>query len=254
MSVDISKLNSALIIICGVVLFIITLLIFFIVLLRKRHNYYLKEKELLKAQFEKVLLQSQLEIQEQSFTQISAEIHDNIGQVLSLVRLNLNTKGFPENADKLHFTDELLGKAIADLRSLSHNLNAEHILKEGFYESVAFLLKSLEQTKLFKTSLKCDDHMSDIGDDKILILFRMVQEAITNIIKHAEASRIWVEIKSLENGNKQICITDDGKGMDNNRPSNGIGLRNMYHRGNMIDASLNIEKNRLGGTSVIITI
>jgi signal transduction histidine kinase len=252
MSFDISQLNTALIIICGIVLFIITVLIFFIVMLRKRNNYYLKEKELLQARFEKVLLQSQLEIQEQSFTQISAEIHDNIGQVLSLVRLNLNTQDFSGDAVKVQDTDELLGKAIADLRSLSHNLNTSHIIKAGFKNSVSFLLKSLEQTSVFTTGFHAEDDLNDLPNDKTLILFRIVQEAINNIVKHAEATKISISIKKGENNSRKIIISDNGKGIKEGSVKSGLGMTNMKQRSNLIGAGLAFENNPDGGTSIVI--
>ena len=77
-------------------------------------------------EFEQTLLKSKLEIQEHTFNEISREIHDNIGQVLSLVRINLNTLKAPDDMDKVNLMDELMGKAITDLRSLSHSLDADH--------------------------------------------------------------------------------------------------------------------------------
>lgn len=223
-SVDISKLNTALIIICGIVLLLIILLVFFVVLLRKRHNFFLKEKELMQARYEQVLLQSQLEIQEQAFTQISSEIHDNIGQLLSLVRININTLTNQEDAEKIKFTDEILGKAIADLRHLSHNLHTDHIVKEGFTAAAQNLLSGLAQTKLYKTELSSTDDLSDLSDEKILILFRIVQEAINNIVKHAQASAIKIEIQQTNSG-RRINIIDDGIGMISNVDSKGLGLK-----------------------------
>jgi signal transduction histidine kinase len=254
MSVDISKLNTALVIICGIILFVLTLLVFFVILLRKRHNYFLKERELLEARFEQVLLQSQLEIQEQSFTQISTEIHDNIGQMLSLVRLNLNTPDFTTDQQKLQFTDNILGKAIGDLRSLSHNLHTDHILKTGFCNAVQYLLKSLEQTALFHTDFQVEDDLMDLSDEKTLILFRIVQEAVNNIVKHAEATTIAISVQLMHGEDRQIRIVDNGKGMRSGGESQGLGIRNMQQRARMIGAKLEFAKCPEGGTAVIIAI
>jgi signal transduction histidine kinase len=250
-SVDISKLNTALIIICGIVLLLIILLVFFVVLLRKRHNFFLKEKELMQARYEQVLLQSQLEIQEQAFTQISSEIHDNIGQLLSLVRININTLKNQEDAEKIKFTDEILGKAIADLRHLSHNLHTDHIVKEGFTAAAQNLLSGLAQTKLYKTELSSTDDLSDLSDEKILILFRIVQEAINNIVKHAQASAIKIEIQQTNSG-RRINIIDDGIGMISNVDSNGLGLKNMVSRAKIIGANISIHSRKDEGTQVSI--
>ena len=253
MSIDISKLSTALVIICSIVLFILTLLIFFVIMLRKRHNFFLKEKELMQARYEQVLLQSQLEIQEQAFTQISSEIHDNIGQLLSLVRININTFDRPEDDEKLKFTDEILGKAISDLRNLSHNLHTDHIIKEGFTVATERLLEGLSQTKLYNTRFVCNDDLSGLSDEKTLILFRIVQEAINNIVKHARATTIQVVIDQTNNG-KKISIVDDGIGMSPSEKSKGLGLKNMFSRAKMIGAHVSIESQLQSGTRISIEI
>src|SRR5690349_7079912 len=111
--------------------FVIFFYLFFLQMHRRRT---IHEKEMydLKAQYERTLFQSQLEIQEQTFRNISQEIHDNIGQVLSLAKLNLNT--IPHTGgttDKISLTEELLGKAINDLRDLSRSMHPEKIADIG---------------------------------------------------------------------------------------------------------------------------
>src|SRR6476661_1707108 len=81
--------------------------------------------------FQRTLLQTRLEIQESTFTQISEEIHDNIGQMLSLVRINLNRLSTDSSQQRIDETDELLGKAIVDLRNLSHTLNTNFMSEAG---------------------------------------------------------------------------------------------------------------------------
>src|SRR5688572_14715923 len=100
-----------------VLLLVISILFLFRIYL-KRKNKLLLEKERMNIEFEQTLLKSKLEIQEHTFNEISREIHDNIGQVLSLVRINLNTLKAPDDTEKVNLMDELMGKAIADLRSL----------------------------------------------------------------------------------------------------------------------------------------
>ena len=88
----------------------------------------MREKEQLKVDFEKQILESKLEIQEQTFRNISQEIHDNIGQVLSLAKLTINTMDVNDTTilkTKIDNSKSLVGKAIEDLRNLSRNLNTE---------------------------------------------------------------------------------------------------------------------------------
>jgi signal transduction histidine kinase len=90
----------------------------------------IKENLLLQAKFQQALLQTQIEIQEQTLTTISQEIHDNIGQVLSLAKLNLNTLQ-PDEHEKLKDTKMLVSKAINDLRDLSRSMHGDKIADLG---------------------------------------------------------------------------------------------------------------------------
>src|SRR6187551_1859556 len=113
--------------------FVIFFYLFFLQMHRRRT---IHEKEMydLKAQYERTLFQSQLEIQEQTFRNISQEIHDNIGQVLSLAKLNLNTMDCnnPEALQvKINDSKQLISKAIQDLRDLSRSLNTDYVVEMG---------------------------------------------------------------------------------------------------------------------------
>lgn len=237
------------------ILTFIVLVVGFFVFIKKyqsRKLLHLQEKQALQARFQQELLQTQLEIQEQTFHQISQEIHDNIGQVLSLVRLNVNRLSSAGNEEKIVQTDRLLGQAITDLRQLSHNLNADYLQRTGLVEALAQLLANLERTGKFTTSFSCsaDVHLKD---DVIIILYRIVQETINNIIKHADASQVSICIEEA-NGLLSIVVADNGKGFDTAVVKGGIGLTNMVNRARMIGASVDMKSELNAGTSVTITV
>src|SRR5204863_5811790 len=116
------------------------LLVFFIFLFitenQRRKTVHQKEKKIIEFQFQQELLRTQLEIQEQTLRTISQEIHDNIGQVLSLAKLNLNTIPQTENSETIVLTEELLGKAINDLRDLSKSMHPEKIADIGLTNAI----------------------------------------------------------------------------------------------------------------------
>lgn len=217
----------------------------------KRKNSLLLEKQRMAVQFEQTLLQSKLEIQEQTFADISREIHDNIGQVLSLARINLNTLHVPGDNGKLHLVDELMDKALTDLRNLSHSLDADFIRKKGWVQPVQKLLSDIQKTGKYKTEIKIASDLPALGNDKPIILFRMIQEAVNNIIRHAVATQIWVEAKR-EADDLAITITDNGKGFNTEISSSGAGLTNLENRSKMINAELQIKSEPGSGTSIII--
>jgi len=237
-------------------LFILLLVISVFFLFRiylKRKNKLLLEKERMNIEFEQTLLKSQLEIQEHTFNDISREIHDNIGQVLSLVRINLNTLRAPDDMEKVELMDELMGKAISDLRSLSHSLDADHIRNNGWPVAVNKLLNDLQKTGKYKTFIHIDEDLPALGSDKPIILFRMIQETINNIIRHAAADTIYLDAKK-ENDKIIIKIKDNGKGFDAGRNSPGVGLQNLKNRSKMINAGLLIKSEQGKGTQVTISI
>lgn len=241
--VILTSISVLLLLIAGFLLFRIYL---------KRKNALILEKQTMRIEFEQTLLRSQLEIQEQTFSYISKEIHDNIGQVLSLARLNINTIQSDIEKEKLEATDELLGKAITDLRNLSHSLDRDNIQSNGWIKSTEKILQHLERPGL-AIYFTHEEGLPEMNHEKSIILFRMIQEMINNIIRHAEATEVGFEVKE---NNKKILITlkDNGKGFDKQTVIAGNGLRNLESRSKMIGAILNIESAKNKGTEISILV
>jgi signal transduction histidine kinase len=249
-----NKVSTDLVIsVIAISIFVLLLMLALIMIFRiylKRKNKLQLEKQMMAVQFEQTLLQSQLEIQEQTFKYISGELHDNVNQVLSLVRINLNTL-HTNDSDKIEKMDDLLGKAIADLRQLSHSLDAEEIRNQGWTEPVIKTLRSLEASGRYKIKCKISPDAPTIESEKGIILFRLLQEAINNIIKHSQASEINFETRNEKNS-LTIELSDNGKGFELNNVTHGLGLRNLVSRAKMIDANLSLQSKPGSGTSVII--
>lgn len=220
----------------------------------KRKNTLLLEKERMSREFERTLLRSKIEIQEETFSHISREIHDNIGQVLSMVRINLNTIHHPPEQQKLELMDELVGKAITDLRSLSHLLNTDQIRNEGWIKAVEKLVSDLDRSGKYQTHLQVEEGLPLLGEDRPIILFRMIQEVINNIIRHAEATEITLRAVQ-KNGKIILAIKDNGKGFEKSHiGEGGTGLHNLQSRARMIGAKLDIKSQPGKGTSVVISL
>jgi signal transduction histidine kinase len=229
------------------------LLLILVVFLRRQRKFQ-QERDEMKNRFEQTILKSQLEIQEQTFSHISREIHDNIGQVLSLVRLNMSSFSDIADQEKLEHTDDLLGKAIKDLRDLSHSLQTNRIQDIGIVESIRQLLGNLQKSGRYQTDLQIVENFTGIDKNTDLIMFRMVQEIINNIMKHAKADHISVDIEGNENEAK-LTITDNGIGFDMEKfktAGPGIGLQNIFNRAKMINATVDIKSEPGNGTAIIL--
>lgn len=233
--------------------------IIFIITYRLRMNNYLNEKEQLRLKYEQALLQTQLEIQEQTLKNISQEIHDNVGQVLTLAKLNLATTVIEETAiaEKVKTSQQLIGKAIQDLRDLSRSLNTDYVEEMGLIRSIEYELELLKKTGSIDSNFSIDGSTVKLDKHKELILFRIVQEAIHNVIRHAEASRINASIVFLDE-KIEINIEDDGKGFDLHPltdPGNksfGLGIRNMHARATLIGALFSMSSEPGKGTTLYL--
>jgi signal transduction histidine kinase len=240
---------------CAVLIFFIFFFYLLVIQLHKRQTVHQKEMFNLKTQYERTILQSQLEIQEQTFRNISQEIHDNIGQVLSLAKFNLNTITANSAPTKIALTEELLGKAINDLRDLSKSLHTEKINDIGLTNAIHHELTLLKKASKIKTTLIGQQVNLNVSKERAIIVFRMIQEILHNILKHAKAKHIGVEIKNQEN-EVHITITDDGKGfnIDNLKSADtGIGLKSIRQRCELINATCKIDSGEGKGTSIQLT-
>lgn len=256
---QIQQINFPLILVLGTITFFVLVSAFFLIFnqyQRKRHIH-LQEKKILESQFSQTLLQSQLEIQEQTFKNISQEIHDNIGQALTLAKLNLNTMpaASEEQQEKIKTTKELVSKAIVDLRDLSRSLNTDYIVDAGLQNAIQYELGLISKSSSIATHLQSAGEPYRMDKQKELILFRIVQEVLNNIIKHAAATTIHTEIAYLP-GKLELTITDNGKGFalpdQQQENDQGLGLRNMHNRAKLIGASLSLSSTPGNGTTVKI--
>lgn len=239
-----------------VLLGIFLLVLLFVFLRRQRKNE--KEKEEMRNHFEKTLLKSQIEIQDQTIDYVAKEIHDNIGQILFLAKLN-NNQITRENAlEKANLIDDLIGRAFNDLRSISHNLKNNSFHQIGLTESIEQLLHNLERTGKFTTSFSCppSDEIDGMIHGNDIILFRIIQEVVNNILKHSGADRIDIQI-AKEDKKISIEILDNGIGFNTENARNenqGIGMKNIYSRAKLINTNVNIISATGEGTKVILTL
>jgi two-component system, NarL family, sensor kinase len=216
-----------------------------------------QEQKQLKLEFAQTILQTQIEIQEQTLKNISQEIHDNIGQVLVMAKLNLNTVLVDEvNSAKIASTKDLVAKAIQDLRHLSRSLLGEKITEIGLIVAIENELKVLEISGQFKTTLHIEGDVFHLDAQREIILFRIVQEAVNNAIKHANASQISIDLK-YSASSFVLLIEDNGKGFEMSQLKSietGIGLKNMRSRTELVGGKFTIESAPDQGTSVQIHI
>ncbi|MEI9806680.1 MAG: ATP-binding protein [Bacteroidota bacterium] len=233
----------------------------FIIIYQKKQRQAIIEKNNLENLRKSELLKAQLEIQEQTLKIISQEIHDNIGQILSLAKLNLSTMDITKQEElqgKIITSKQLVSKAIQDLRDLSKSMNTDNIEAIGLVKAIGYEMEMIRKTG-FLAELNVEGKIIRMEPQKELIVFRIIQEIINNIIKHAEAGTIDVRI---EYGEKEIklAVIDNGKGFDlsplneSNNSGFGLGIRNMHNRAKLIGADFSMSSSIGNGTTVSLTV
>jgi signal transduction histidine kinase len=237
--------------------FVITI----VLLYRKKQITHLQSIENMKSEYEKTILNTQLEIQEQTFINISREIHDNIGMSLSLAKLNLNTlkSADADTADEqISSSIGLISKAISDLSDISKGMNADFITEYGLINAVEQEISRVKNTKIYTVSFDVEGEPIFMSSQKELIIFRIIQEALNNILKHAQAKNIAILLNYKE-GYLALQISDDGIGFSTEKSvilknsGKGTGLINMKNRALLLGGTWNIESTNKG-TAIYLTV
>lgn len=228
---------------------------FTLVFVRKRQQHKI-EKQQIKEQFSKNLLQAQLEIREQTLKHIGYELHDNIGQIASLIKINLNIIDLDARekaSEKLDETKGLLKKLIADIKGLSVSLNSDRVVSTGICEGLKHELDQIKKLGLYRVEFNCTNKNIKTGPSESIILFRMSQEILNNILKHSQANYISVSVE-VSSGFLRLTFKDNGVGFnfDEAVKQGGSGLLNLKTRAKVIQADLKINSTAHAGTEIII--
>lgn len=232
-------------------------IVYFIILYKNRQLANKSEQEKLKSAFRQELLKAQNEIQEQTLTHVSREIHDNVTQVLSFVKLNLAmaiSLNVTEQAEKITESRKLVAQAINDLRDLSKSMSFDHIVQLGLVKTVDFEVERINKSGIINITLSIVGEPYTLGDQRELVLFRIFQEALNNALKHAAAKHLRISLQySDELFN--LTIADDGVGfLTDTIKKDGSGLKNIADRAALIGAMAIIDSAPGKGCCIKITI
>lgn len=233
-----------------------TFIVAFSLLYLKKRKHHSIEKQKLASDYKSALLQTQLEIKERLMQDMSHEIHDNLGQVASLIKIQLNTLKLCDTyqaQQKIEETKSLVRQLIGDLKQLSLSLNSNRVVKLGLLEGLKTEVTRLNKIVSYEVIFKQEGPNPTIDANTTIILYRMAQEIINNILKHSGANQINIEHRVLQNF-LILVFNDNGKGfnVEESLKSGGSGLTNLKYRAKLINANLQIESAMGNGTRVII--
>ncbi|WP_405198272.1 sensor histidine kinase [Christiangramia sp. LLG6405-1] len=226
--------------------------VFFVITYQKRKNKILQEKFEAEQQFLIELNNTKIEIQEATLKNVSWELHDNIGQLLSVASIQLNIllkRSKEDAAPAVTEIKDLVANSLNEVRSLSRTLNNEVIHTTGLHKSVRDELERYNRMDILQAELEITGEAREIKPESEIIIFRIMQEFFNNVIKYAEASSLQVHLNYLEDS-LQIHAKDNGKGFDDSEVEKGSGIINMYSRAKLINAKIDIQSKVGEGTSL----
>jgi signal transduction histidine kinase len=212
-----------------------------------------KEKELLSfkiLQKEKEVADRLIQVQEDERNRLARDLHDSIGGMLASIYLEADKIGKqPPSTDKAGHLKLMIKQSMDEVRSISHNLTPPHLEELGLEKA----LQNHVQLVAEQNQLKINYYYSikeNLSKALQLMLYRICGELLYNVVKHAMASEVMVQLVSV-NYTLEIIVEDDGKGMETKKKTNGIGLKNMRERVKYLKGEIHIDSNNQGTTVII---
>ena len=187
-----------------------------------------------KLTYEKELRQVETEVREETMAQFAQELHDNIGQLLTAVHIQLeNLKlDHPDLQDGFKSMETYLSDATQQLRLLSRTLNNDYIGHNGLIGAMDLEINRIKTLRRFRVHWETAPGTSNLNKDQELMVFRVFQEIIQNCLRHSLAKNVYISMNTGP-GNFEIKIEDDGRGFDVEstlQSSKASGLRNIIKR------------------------
>lgn len=246
-------------IIAGSISFVIMTIAIIAILIafNSKKKLHLKEIKNIETVFQKQLLKSRIEVQEETSSLLAKELHDNVGQLLTGTKILMGLAERQISAqvsmpDTLFQAQQSLEKAIQELRTLSKALDADWISRFNFMDNLQQQAQRINDTGTAHCSLSLQRDAIPLSPEKQIMLFRVVQESIQNALKHSGADEISIQVSGTEH-NIEIDVADNGRGY-HTEAEQGMGIGNMQHRTELLGGTLSIESTPGNGTTVSIQI
>ena len=201
-------------------------------------------------------IDAMIEGQEKERLRIANDLHDDLGSLMATIKMHFESLKDKKSDKIFNDTHELIEKAYHKIRSIAHVKNSGVMAKDGLFKAVNNLAKSISRSNKVQCHVHKNILKSRLDNSLEIMLFRVVQELVTNVIKHANASVIDIYINQHES-HLNIMVEDDGVGFDPdkiNKFKSGIGLSSIDTRVNHFGGHMIIESKPNQGTTVIIEI
>lgn len=189
------------------------------------------------------LAQEVFNAQEAERKKLGEELHDNINQLLGVVKLYIeHAQVNPAAKDEmLKKSSEYLMQVINEIRSLSKSLVSPTLKDLGLIASIYELIETIQDTKMINIEVDTKEFEENkLPEVKKLMVYRILQEQLNNIVKHSRAEHVVIELKHIS-PNVYLRIEDDGMGFDIKNVRSGLGLKNIRHRLELFKGKMNVQ-------------
>lgn len=197
--------------------------------------------------------------QEKERSRIASDLHDRLGSLLSTVKLHFSSiepyfDNEPELSENFSYAISLLDQSVSEVRAVSHNLSKEILTEFGLVKAIENLAESINSANILNLVFINSGFDLRLSYEKEIEIYRIIQELVTNAIKHANAKELVIQFVADEE-NLSITIEDDGIGFDINKvKKEGMGLHNIYKRTTKIKGKYSIDSSPGSGSTFVFEI
>jgi signal transduction histidine kinase len=242
-----------------VVALLLALLAYLLYNRKQLQNKRKRDAELLQQQ--ELRSRAAIEAEERERVRIARELHDGIGQQLSAAKLTLSglsslvLKDNPQQEELFQNATQLIDDAVKEVRSVSHSMMANALIKAGLAGAVRDFVQKVSASGSLKVDLEIVELNERLDPTIETVLFRVLQEVVNNIIRHAQASVISIQL--IRHDDELVLVVEDngiGFNVSKHKESEGIGLRNIRSRVDFLNGNLNIDSYPGKGTTITVEI
>lgn len=232
------------------VLFLLAVIVFVLFsVFMKRKNALLREQIEAEKRYERAIAETQIEIREETLRNISWELHDNIGQLLTLAKIKAQNV---EGGDEMLEVAETIGAGLQELRALSRAINPEALNGQSLIRSLEVEVARFNRLKYLTADYELLGDPVPLDPKAEIVLFRIVQEFMTNTMKHSKASSLKISVHFKVDA-LEVTAVDNGVGFESEKLADkGIGLSNIDKRAELIRASAKINSIPGAGTRLVL--
>lgn len=226
----------------------------FIAVYQRRQLQNKTDKLELEKHYSEEILKTRLETNEQLLRSVSEELHDNVGQSIIAATMMLSAADRENYTDQVTASSELLRRALGDLRDISKSLNGDYILEEGLQLAVEREVAMICRSKKVHCSVSGVSLERVFSSNTEVMVFRCIQEAMSNALKHAQASNIVITASPVDERIK-IAIIDDGVGLAQDwETKKSVGMSSLSRRMELVGGNLKVSSQPHQGTRIELTI